>query len=292
MAKNHKNQFSTGYTNSLPYYGWKITLYGLGSIFLLLFLCSLPGCTGKRAPSNQTEITVFAAASLNEPFQQISQQFQAQHAGVKVTLVFAGSQQLVSQINEGAAADVFASASTKQMEALEAAGKVQAGQSRFFASNWLVVVAPAANPAGLADLTGLAAPGLRLVLAAAEVPVGQYTLEFLDKATQENTFGSGFKQAVLNNVVSYENDVKAVLNKVVLNEADAGIVYHSDVSPAVADKVIQLDIPDELNVVARYPIAVLAGSEQADMAQAFVDFVLSPAGQAVLAEAGFIPEQP
>jgi len=235
---------------------------------------------------------VFAAASLTEPFQEISQQFQAQHEGVKVTLVFAGSQQLASQIAEGADADVFASASTKQMEALEAAGKVQAGQRRFFASNRLVVVAPAANPAGLADLAGLAAPGLRLVLAAAEVPVGQYTLEFLDKATQDSTFGSGYKQAVLQNVVSYENDVKAVLNKVVLNEADAGIVYHSDVSPAVAAKVLTLDIPDELNVIARYPIAALAGSEHLDMAQAFVDFVLSAAGQEILAEAGFITVSP
>ena len=259
---------------------------------LLVLLLSLASCGVRPTGAEQAEITVFAAASLTEPFQKISQQFEAQHAEAKVTLVFAGSQQLANQISEGAAVDVFASANTKQMDMLVSAGKVLAGEVQVFASNRLVVAAPAANPAGLDELSDLATPGLRLVLAAKEVPVGQYTLEFLDKAAQDSAFGSEYPPAVLQNVVSYENDVKAVLNKVILNEADAGIVYQSDVSPAVAEKVVTLDIPDELNVIARYPIAALAGSEQAEMAQAFVDFVLSAQGQGLLVEAGFRRAQP
>ncbi len=145
-----------------------------------------------------------------------------------------------------------------------------------FAHNRLVVIYPEENPAGLDGLEDLARPGLKLVMAAKEVPVGQYSLDFLEKASQEPTLGPSFQQAVLKNIVSYEENVRAVLNKVALGEADAGIVYSSDVSGEAAGKIGQLMIPDELNVIASYPIAVLKDSQHASQAQAFVRFRALP----------------
>ncbi|HNB53229.1 MAG TPA: molybdate ABC transporter substrate-binding protein, partial [Anaerolineales bacterium] len=158
-----------------------------------------------------------------------------------------------------------------------------------FVTNRLVVIFPADNPAGLSTLQDLNKAGLRLVLAAESVPVGGYSLEFLDKAAQDAGFSATFKEEVLTNVVSYEENVKAVLAKVVLGEADAGIVYTSDISGENASKVGQIEIPDALNVVASYPIAPLADSPNPDVAAAFVAFVLSPEGQKILSDYGFIP---
>ena len=170
-----------------------------------------------------------------------------------------------------------------------AAGRVADGSQKTFAHNKLVVIYPADNPAGLARLQDLANPGLKLVLAAAEVPVGKYSVEFLDKASQDAVFGAAFKDDVLKNVVSYEENVKAVLTKVVLGEGDAGIVYLTDISLDNADKVGRLDIPDALNAVAIYPIAVVSDAAQPELAQAFINLVLSAQGQAILAKYGFLP---
>lgn len=259
-------------------------------IAVLVSLLMLPACAVMPMPGSPV-LTVFAAASLTEPFSQIGAQFEDQHPGVTVTFNFAGSQQLAQQLLSGAPADVFASANQRQMDVAIEGGVAAADAVRRFTSNRLVVIVPADNPAGIASLQGLSRPGIKLVLAAAEVPVGQYSLEFLDKASQANGYELGYRDAVLANVVSYENDVKAVLTKVVLGEADAGIVYTSDAASADSGKVIQIDIPDALNVVAVYPLAVVAGSQQADLAQAFVDMVLSDDGQAILAEYGFLPVQ-
>jgi molybdate transport system substrate-binding protein len=175
------------------------------------------------------------------------------------------------------------------METASASGRIITGTAQTFVNNRLVVIYPKDNPAGLVQLQDLGKSGLKLVLAAKEVPVGQYALDFLDQAVKEQTFDTAFKEAVLKNVVSYENDVKAVLMKVVLGEADAGIVYTSDISGDNAAKVGQIEIPEALNVMAAYPIAVTQDSSNPDLAQAFVDYVLSPAGQASLAKYGFIP---
>lgn len=271
-------------------------------ISLLAFLVILAGCEPKpvsiptTAPAtltiaptvkNQT-LTVLAAASLTEPFRELGQQFEARNPGVTVEFSFAGSQALAQQLDQGAQADVFASANLKYMDAVVAAGRVVHGNARTFAQNRLIVVYPQANPAGLKELKGLAKPGIKLVLAAREVPVGQYALDFLDKAVQETDLGQAYKDGVLGNVVSFENNVKTVLTKVLLGEADAGIVYTSDITGDAADKVGRLDIPDALNVIATYPIAVIADSKQVELAQAFVDLVLSADGQEVLAKYGFI----
>jgi molybdate transport system substrate-binding protein len=243
------------------------------------------------APAGGTtpgELTVFAAASLTESFKAIGEDFGRANGGIKVTFNFAGSPQLAQQLAQGALADVFASANQKQMDAVVDSGRVEKDTARTFARNRLVVVAPKDNPGRVAKLEDLSKPGLKLVLAAKEVPVGQYALEMLDKAEKQSGPGAGFRDAVLENVVSYEQDVKAVLAKVTLGEADAGVVYTSDIAREARDKVTRVDVPDAVNVIASYPIAVVKDGKQTDLARKFVEFVRSPAAQTVLVEYGFI----
>jgi molybdate transport system substrate-binding protein len=247
------------------------------------------------APSEPVELNVFAAASLTAAFGEIGELFETGHPGVTITYNFAGSQQLAQQINEGAPADVFASANKTQMDVVIEAGGIVTGTQQTFVRNRLVVIYPQDNPASISELKDLAKPDLKLVFAAAEVPVGQYSLDFLDKATADPAFGSTFKDDVLKNVVSYEDNVKAVLTKTALGEADAGIVYTSDIGATDqrdgedAGKVGRLDIPNELNVIASYPIAPVLESEHAELSKAFIDLVLSPEGQDILAKYNFIP---
>lgn len=258
-----------------------------------LMAVALAACapTGQRmpsAPASTSELIVFAAASLDGAFRAIGTAFEAAHPGTRVTFSFAGSQTLATQIGEGARADVFASANEKQMDALIGRGEVVGRAQRTFARNRLVVVTPADNPARVSTLHDLARPGLKLVLAQRSVPVGDYALQFLAKASAMPDHTAAFSPTVLANVVSYEDDVNGVLMKVSLGEADAGIVYASDVLRGVADKVARIEIPDELNAIAAYPIAPLVRSGRPDLAEGFVDFVLSPEGQAVLEAHGFL----
>lgn len=255
--------------------------------FLALFVFLLAACS-PRAPSEPpTALTILSAASLNEAFTDLGRQFEAANPGVTLTFNFAGSQALAQQLVQGAPADVFASANEQQMATAVQAGRVAEDAPQVFATNALVLITPSGNPAGLKALTDLARPGLKLVFADPSVPAGQYSLDFLDKAEQNPAFGVGFRAAVLQNVVSYEESVRAVLTKVSLGEADAGIVYRSDVSAARG--VTPIEIPAALNVSARYPIAPTSDSANPALAQAFIDFVLSPTGQETLSRYGFLP---
>jgi molybdate transport system substrate-binding protein len=173
------------------------------------------------------------------------------------------------------------------MEALIADSLIAQDAPQQFLSNQLVVILPANNPAGLEKLEDLAKPGIKLVLAAEEVPVGKYARQVLDSMNTQ--FGSGFKDKVLANVVSNEDNVRQVVAKVQLGEADAGIVYTSDAVAALALKTIE--IPAALNVIAKYPIAPLVKSENAGLANAFIAYVLSGDGQAVLQKWGFAPRR-
>ena len=211
--------------------------------------------------------------------------FEVANPGVTVTFNFAGSQSLRTQIEEGAPADVFASASGKEMETLMTGSFVTKDVPQIFLTNKLVVILPADNPAALEKLEDLAQPGIKLVLAAEEVPVGNYARQALD--LMNGSFGTDFKDKVLANVVSNEDNVKQVIAKVQLGEADAGIVYISDSIAAPDLKVIE--IPIDLNVIAKYPIAPLTKSENADLAAQFTEYVLSAEGQAVLQKWGFAP---
>jgi molybdate transport system substrate-binding protein len=234
------------------------------------------------------EVIVFAAASLTDAFSEISTNFRADYAGVTITFNFAGSQQLAQQLAQGAPADVFASANARQMEVAIEEGRVVSGTQHLFVQNRLVVITPADNSAQIHTLHDLAKTEIKLVLAAAEVPVGAYSLDFLARASATVEYGEVYSQTVIANVVSYEENVRSVLSKVVLGEADAGIVYTSDIA-LDASQVNRIEIPDELNTVAAYPIAPIDDAENPALAQLFVDYVLSPDGQSVLADYGFIP---
>lgn len=246
----------------------------------------LAACSGltAAAPESKT-LTVFAAASLTDAFTQIGKAFEAQHPGVTVAFNFAGSQALRTQLEQGALADVFASASGKDMLAAIEAGLIVSGTQKNFLTNQLSVILPNDNPADVRTLEDLAEPGLKLVLAAEEVPVGAYARQALGK--MELKFGVGFKERVLANVVSNEDNVKQVVAKVGLGEADAGLVYGSD---AVAAPGLQtLAIPADFNVIATYPVAALASAPNATLAADFIAYILSPEGQAVLKQWGFAP---
>ena len=262
----------------------------LKNTILILLILVAAGCAPQPRPAEPETLTVSAAASLTEAFSEIGAQFESANPQLKVTFNFAGSQELAQQIVQGAQVDVFASANQKQMDVVLGETRLPGSAAKVFAHNRLVVVFPAANEAGLKTLADLAKPGLKLVLAGSEVPVGQYSLDFLDKAADSGTFPVDFKDVVLHNVVSYEQNVRAVLTKITLDEADAGIVYATDIG-AARDQVGTLDIPDDLNVIASYPILALPGRPQTSAAQAFVDFVLSPAGQQVLEKYGFSPAE-
>lgn len=219
------------------------------------------------------EVAVFAAASLSDAFRDIAAVLRETHPRTAVTFNFAGSSTLATQIVEGAPADVFAAADEASMQTLVAAGAVKA-PVRIFATNRLAIVVPRGNPQRIASLADLTRPGLTIALAAPQVPAGRYAAEAFAKA------GLAVPAA------SQEVDVRAVLTRVAMDEADAGIVYVTD-ARAAGDRVALVPIPDAHNVIARYPIAALAS--RGNDGQAFVDGVLSAAGQAILARFGFLP---
>ena len=241
-----------------------------------------PASSLRGAPvlsSQRKTLTVFAAASLTEAFSEMATAFEAANPGVDVALNFAGSNTLRAQIEQGAMADVFASANTKEMEKLTEIGLVNVDEKVDFLSNNLVIITSKNNPAMLTTFEELARPGLKLVLAAEDVPAGGYARQVLDNV------GPDFKTQVLANVVSNESTVKQVVAKVQLGEADAGIVYASD---AVATPELHvIEIPIEWNVLAKYPIAPLVAAPHPELADAFVAFVLSQKGQVILQKWGF-----
>jgi len=257
-------------------------------LLALLVAGCLPGAQPAAQPRREM-LTVFAAASLKDLFEALEEIYEVDHPTIDVVFNLGGSQQLAQQLVNGAPADLFASANQRQMQVAIDAGRVTTESRQIFAGNHLIIVTPADNPAGIDGVAKLANPGLKLVLAAASVPAGEYSLTLLDKAAASPDFGPGFREAVLANVVSYEENVRSVLNKVVLGEADAGIVYSSDVTPDSADQVFVISIPPEFNVEAQYPVAVIADSDHVDAAQAFVDLLLSIKGQLLLEEYGSVP---
>ncbi len=251
-------------------------LRGVAAGALTVAALGLGACGNGSEPSET--ITVFAAASLTEAFGELAEAFEAEHPGVTVRLSFAGSATLRTQVLEGAPADVFASASPEEVAALDTAGLVV--EERGLATNSLVV---ATTEGGIGAFEELGEPGLRLVLAAENVPAGRYARESLALADADGAFGEGFAARVLANVRSNETNVRATLAKVELGEADAAIVYASDLR-AAAGNVRAVAIPERFQVAAEYRIALLSES---DAARAFVAFATSPQGMATLARHGF-----
>ena len=247
-----------------------------------------PTAVPTAATSTASELTIFAAASLTDAFEEIATAFEAANPGTEITYNFAGSQQLAAQLNEGAPADVFASANGRQMEVAIKGTRVVSGTQKAFVRNRLVVITPKDNPAGITTLQDLTKPGLKLILADAAVPVGQYSLDFLAKASALAEYTENYSPTVLANVVSFEDNVRSVLTKVALGEGDAGIVYTTDAA-LDAENIQQIMIPDALNTIASYPIAPIADSANPAMAQAFIDYIIAPEGQQILVKYGFIP---
>jgi molybdate transport system substrate-binding protein len=221
-------------------------------------------------------LTVFAASSLEPAFTQIAADLEGE---VSVTFNFGSSTDLASQIQSEGTADVFASASGTAMDTVQDRPGVTDRSN--FATNSLVIVTPPENPAGISSIDDLARSGVQLVLAAEGVPVGDYARQALGNA--------GLLDAALANVVSNEADDASVVAKVAADEADAGIVYASDVAAATNTDLPSVQIPHDINVIAAYPIAVVAGSANETAARAFVDYVAGDQGQATLERFGFGP---
>jgi molybdate transport system substrate-binding protein len=258
-----------------------ITVMSAGLLAAALAGCSSSGSSVNSANSDNASgstktvtgaITVFAAASLTDTFTTLGKQFEAANPGTTITFSFAGSSALATQIVSGAPADVFASASGKKMAQVVTAG--DAASPTNFAKNIMEIAVPPSNPAAVASLADLAKTSVKVALCQPQVPCGE---------TAETVFVNA-KITVA--PVTLEPDVKSVLSKVELNEVDAGVVYVTDVRAAGA-KVKGVTIPADRNASTEYPIAVLSKSANNATAQAFVAYVLSPAGQSVLAAAGF-----
>ena len=235
----------------------------------------LTGCTNRD--SHKTEVVVFAAASLTDAFEEIRKDFEKQHENFRLRMSYAGSQSLRTQIQNGAAPQIFASANAQHMQSLVDQGLVDT--SAVFATNQLVIAVPKGNPAGINELSDLP-KAERLVLAESSVPAGAYAEQMLESVSDD------FAKRVLGRVVSRETHVRQTLQKVVLGEADAAIVYATD-AKAAGDKVEVIAIPAAHNVIATYPIGTIAGSAHQRRAKKFVDFVLSSEGSAHLQAFGF-----
>jgi molybdenum ABC transporter, periplasmic molybdate-binding protein len=254
----------------------RVSLLIVAAAFLAA--CGSSGGTAAASPSATPQtgtISVFAAASLTDAFKALGTSFQMAHPAVTVQFNFAGTPTLVTQIEQGAPADVFASADTTNMDKLTAEG-FTTGTPQVFARNQLEIVVAPGNPKGITGLADLARPGVIYISEAPTVPAGKYALQALATA------------GVTVTPKSLETDVKSVVGKIELGEADAGIVYTTDVT-AAGSKVTGVPIPDADNVIATYPIVTVKGTKNSGLANAFVAYVLSAAGQATLQSFGFLP---
>jgi molybdate transport system substrate-binding protein len=251
----------------------------VGAVAALVLLSPLAACGGSDGSSGSTDssgtttLTVFAASSLTSAFTELGKDFEADHDGVKATFSFAGSSDLVAQLQEGAAADVFASADTNNMDAAVGDDLVDGGPVNF-ASNTLEIATPPDNPANVKSFQDLAKGDVQVVVCAPEVPCGAATQKMEDVT------------GVTIEPVSEEDSVTDVLTKVESGEADAGLVYVTDVQ-AAGDKVAGVTFPESSQVVNTYPIATLSDSKNADLAKEFVALVTGAKGQSTLAAAGF-----
>ena len=244
------------------------------AVMVLVCVLSLGACDSAKTTSIKTTLTVFAAASLTESFTAIGHAFERANSGITVRFNFGPSDGLATGIVEGGTADVFASASIKTMDGVAAEPGVV--DRSIFARNRLVVIVPKGNPAHITSILDAARPSIKLAIASPGVPAGDYARQIF-KNVRQTPRGS----------VSNEVDVKSVVQAVSLGEADAGVCYATDVTAAVAPEVTVINIPDAVNVIASYPIAVVKGTKHGSAASAFVRYVLNQ-GQAVLRTARFL----
>lgn len=230
-------------------------------------------------------LTIYAATSLTDAFEELTAAFLRNHPEADVVLNFASSSKLAAQLIAGAPADIFASANSSQMDLVVADGRISVGAVQSFATNQLALIAPADNPAEITGIEDLGGKTLLLVLAVTGTPIRDYTNAMFDSYKDE--YGEDFTKRVLENLVSEESNVRQVVARIALGEADAGIVYQTDVTDEIRDDLIRFPIEERHNQLASYPIAALDDTALPDLAQAFIDFVRSDAGQLILAGFGF-----
>lgn len=255
----------------------------LPALIAVLLLASSAGFA-----SEPKEITVFTAASLTGAFGEIGRIFENE-TGINVVFNFDGSQALRTQIENGAYADVFASANKKQMNALKNGGLMNNRSVIIFAKNKISLIVPKDNPAKIKSISDLAKPGIKIIMGTKDVPVGDYALQIIDKLGNDSSYGLDYKAKVLSNVISQETTVNYVVTKVALGEADVGFAYVSDVTEDLSGKVDKIEIPDKYNVIGEYPIGLLQESEYPTEGMEFLDLVMSDEGGAVLEKYGFSP---
>ena len=266
-------------------------LLGLGLVIVLAGCGSSGSGGGNGGAGGGGEeqggtLTIFAASSLTDAFGQLGKTFEQQNSGTTVKTSFGASSDLLAQIQQGAPADVFASAAEEEMNTAVKDDLV-AGKPVVFVKNREIIMVPKDNPANIKSLEDLSKPSIKLVLAAKDVPAADYAVEILGKANK--VYGSNFKKDVLSNVVSREADVRASVNRVVVGDADATFGYASDYTPDIRDRVKVVPIPENLNIIATYPIATLEDAKEAALAKKWVDLVTSSEGQEVLKKWGFEP---
>ena len=265
-------------------------MFSLAAVLLVGILAAL-GCAASAtidSPSSGTTVTVFAASSLAESLPAVADAFEAEHPDVSVVFNFAGSQTLRTQLEHGAVADVFASANWEHMASVKRA-ELLGSTPEYFAANRLVVATPAGSTA-VPTLEDLAGAGVSIAVAAPESPAGAYTRNALDLMAASPDFPDDFAAAVLDNVVTNETNVRAVAQKALLGEVDAGLIYETDAAASQYAGAFRLiEIPLQFNPAAQYPIASLATAVHPEVAQAFIAFIQSDAGQAILRDHGFAP---
>ena len=260
-----------------------------GMLMLLLFVSCVGGCGGNsggqggQQETDGSTLTVLAASSLTDAFGELERRFEERNPNVDVQTSFASSSELLAQIRQGAPADVFASADGAKMDTALKEGFVR--EPKIFARNRPVVIVSTDNPAGIQEFRDLAGADARMVLAEDGVPIAEYAKEVLANADAE--YGGNFEQRVFDKIVSREANVRASANRVALGEADATFVYQSDVATDIRNRVQVIQIPENLNMLATYPIATIEQSQNPELAQRWVDLVLSDEGQGVLEEHGF-----
>jgi len=244
------------------------------------------GLAGVLPAHPAQRLVVFAAGSLTDPFKEFKSLFEARRPGVEVELNLAASPELRTQIELDAPCDVFASADLQNMQELQEKNLVET--PRIFARNKVCVIVPKANRKGVRTLQDLARPGIRIDGGVENLPVSRYMVRILDNLERSGKYGKDFKQKVLQNTLAQEVNVKHIVAKITMDEFDAGFVFVSDVTPAVRKEVSVIAIPDKVNVVARYPIAVVKSTRARALAHDFLKTVLSPQGQQILKRYGFI----
>jgi molybdate transport system substrate-binding protein len=279
---------------SIVSFGMKRNTMLLIAIVLVVAIAGVYSAYQYLTPKTAEELRVFAAASLTKPFQSLQTQFESKY-NAKLVFNFAGSSSLSTQIIQGSPCDIFASANTKEMTNVKNANLLK-GSSTVFAHNSIVVIVAKTSSQKVSTLLDLTKAGVRIVLAEKSVPIGNYALQVLAKidATWGNSSSplykgaeyGNFSKKMLANVISYDTDVEQVVTKVATGTADAGIAYTSD-SINRASEINFIQIPGDVNLIATYPMGIVNTTGHAELAQKFIDYVMSSEGQKALTDAGF-----